>query len=248
MEMSAALKVSFSASRSRCQKTPAPAELRLIEFRVGVVMVEHEALSRENLEEKPDQEDEVGRIAGMDHVEAVAPPHLEREHELPEERDRVFDEIGRCAPRLDRQGMAIDPDAVDHLVGALIAGAFGTDHRHLVTRSAERGRLRPGTAVERNREVLHHDQHSELTAPSKYLREVPRALARKAQGTPMISVSRRKREASPDRQRKLRGRERLTSANHRSDRMRSLCPLGGVANRRDRRIPLSSAYRDRDPA
>ena len=144
-------------------KDPAPAELRLVEFRVGVVMVEHEALSRENLEEKPDQEDEVGRIAGMDHVEAVAPPHLEREHELPEQRDRVFDEIGRCAPRLDRQGMAIDPDAVDHLVRALIAGALGADHRHLVTRIAERGRLRPGTAVERNREVLHHDQHSELT-------------------------------------------------------------------------------------
>ena len=173
MEMSAALKVSFSASRSRCQKNSAVAELRLVEFRVGVVMVEQEALPRENLEEKPDQEDEVGRIAGMDHVEAVAPPHLEREHELPEQRDRVFDEIGRRAPRLDRQRMAIDPDAVDYLVPTLIARALGADHRHLVTCIAERGGLRPGTAVERNREVLHHDQHSELMPHRSTSQESP---------------------------------------------------------------------------
>ena len=193
MEISAALKVSFSASRNRCQKTPAPAELRLVELRVGVVMVEHEALAGENLEEQPDQKNEVGRIAGMDHVEAVAPPHLEREHELPEQRDRVFDEIGRGAARLDRQGMAIDPDAVDDLVRALIARALGADHRHLVTRVAERRRLRPGTAVERNREVLHHDQHSELTPHRSTSQESTRALARKAEGHPIICVSRRKR-------------------------------------------------------
>ena len=108
MEISAALKVSFSASRNRLPQEATPAELCLVEFRVGVVMVEHEALAGENLEEQADQENEIGRIAGVDHVEAVTPPHLEREHELPEQGDRIFDEIGCGAPRLDRQGMAID--------------------------------------------------------------------------------------------------------------------------------------------
>ena len=162
MEISAALKVSFSASRNRLPQDAPPAELRLVELRVGVVMVEHEALAGENLEEQRDQKNEVRRVAGMDHVEAVTPPHLEREHEFPEQGDRVLDEIGSGAARLDRQGMTIDPNAVDDLVRALIAWSLGADHRYLVTRVTERRRLRPGAAIEGNREVLDDDQHSEL--------------------------------------------------------------------------------------
>ena len=72
-------------------------------------MIEHEALAGKKLEEQPNKKNEVRRIAGMDHVEAMPSPDLQREHELPEQRDRVFDEIGRGAPRLEEQ----DVDGID---------------------------------------------------------------------------------------------------------------------------------------
>ena len=37
-------------------------------------MIEDEALACENLEEKADQENEIGWIAGVDHVEAMTTP------------------------------------------------------------------------------------------------------------------------------------------------------------------------------
>ena len=57
-------------------------------------MIKYEALAGENLEEQTDQEDEIGRIAGVDHVEAVAAPNIQREQEFPKQCDGIFDEIG----------------------------------------------------------------------------------------------------------------------------------------------------------
>ena len=60
-------------------KYSAPAELRLEKFRVGVVMVNTKLFPAKILKNRPIRKMRSGRIAGMDHVEAVAAPNLQRE-------------------------------------------------------------------------------------------------------------------------------------------------------------------------
>ncbi len=67
-------------------KQTTPAELRLVQLGIDVVVIEQEALAAEQLEEAADQENVVGRVAGMDRVKAVPPQHAAGEHELPEQR------------------------------------------------------------------------------------------------------------------------------------------------------------------
>src|SRR5207247_7256796 len=62
----------------------ATAELRLIELRVDVVVVEDEFLPEE-LEEAADEEEEVRRIARVDRVEAAREEHAPRDREGPPE-------------------------------------------------------------------------------------------------------------------------------------------------------------------
>jgi hypothetical protein len=54
----------------------APAELGLVELGARVVVVEDE-LPAEELEERADQEEKVGRIAGVDHVESTGKKYLQ---------------------------------------------------------------------------------------------------------------------------------------------------------------------------
>jgi len=82
--------VSRSSATISFQKKFAAAEFRLVELRVDVVVVEDEPLA-EQLEEAADEEEEVRRIARMDHVEAAREKHAPGEHERPEERRAVLD-------------------------------------------------------------------------------------------------------------------------------------------------------------
>ena len=56
----------------------APAEFGFVQLGVDIVVVEQELLAKEQLEESPDQEDEIRRIARMDRVEAALAQHPER--------------------------------------------------------------------------------------------------------------------------------------------------------------------------
>ena len=93
-------------------------------------MVEYEALAAENLEEQADQEDEIGRIAGVNHVEAVAAPDPQGEQEFPEQCNRVFDEIGGGSSCFDRHGVAVDGYAVNDLMRLRIVWALRANHRY----------------------------------------------------------------------------------------------------------------------
>src|SRR6185437_9912290 len=121
----------------------AASEFRLVELRVDVVMVEEEALAGNHLVERADEEDVIGRIARVDGIEAVAPQDLEREHELPEERGGVLQHVPPGAPRLERQGMAVDVNAVQALVSRRVLASRRTDHRHLIATGLERSSFLP---------------------------------------------------------------------------------------------------------
>lgn len=54
------------------------------------MMIKDELRSKERLEEARDEEDEIRRIAGVDHIESARAPHAPCEAELPVERARIF--------------------------------------------------------------------------------------------------------------------------------------------------------------
>jgi predicted ATPase with chaperone activity len=132
-------------------------ELRLVELRVDVVVVEDEFLAQE-LEETADEEEEVRRVARMDHVEAAREEDAPRQEERVEERGGVLDRVAQRALGLHREVVAVDRDAVDLLETALEPLARGADDRDRVARVAERARLLPHPPVERAGKVLDEDQ------------------------------------------------------------------------------------------
>ena len=137
----------------------APAELRLIELRIEIVMIEHELLA-EQLEEAADQEKQVRRIAGMDDVESTGEEHPPGEQEGRDERNRVLHCIPGCARSLDRQVVAVDVDAVDRLELALVTAPRRADDRNDIARVAKGASLLPDTAIERAGQVLYQNQYA----------------------------------------------------------------------------------------
>src|SRR6185369_9140956 len=71
-------------------KAVATAKLRFVQLRVDVMVVEDELLA-EDLEERTDQKKQVGRIAGVDDVEASSQQNLPRQEECREQRNAVFE-------------------------------------------------------------------------------------------------------------------------------------------------------------
>ena len=74
----------------------APAELGFVQLRIGVVVIEQEFLA-EQLPEAADQEEQVGRIAGMDDVEALPEEYSPAQGEREGERGGIFEQVSRCA-------------------------------------------------------------------------------------------------------------------------------------------------------
>jgi hypothetical protein len=134
-----------------------PAELGFVQLRVDVVVVEDELLA-EQLEEPADQEEEVRRIAGMNHVEAARGEHPPAQRERLPARPPSTPARSPERRALERQVIAPDRDALQELELLLVPLARGADDRHGVARVAQRGGLLPHAAVEGTGQVLHQHQ------------------------------------------------------------------------------------------
>ena len=118
IETEAVAKVSRSQIRITHHSGPALAELGLVKLGADVVMVEQIAHPGQPV--APGQEeDQVGRVAAVDHVEAGAAADGAGEAEPGAERGAVFARIGeRAGMRLGRHRMAPDADPLDLLIRA----------------------------------------------------------------------------------------------------------------------------------
>ena len=149
-----------STTRSGKPSIAHSAPLRQQDLRAGVVLIvdERDALGPE---EPADQEEEVGRIAGVDHVEGVLPPDPASEAPGPPQHERVLSQVpGERRGRRGRR-IPVDPHTAELLVGAgVVPPALRTDHGHLIARRDERRALVPDAAVERHRQVL--DEHEDV--------------------------------------------------------------------------------------
>src|SRR5208337_2083862 len=106
-----------------------PLEFCLVELGVDVVMIEHEFFPEQEFEKSTDDEDQIGRIAGMDDVEPVGEENAPRQQRFPEERRGIFEQISEASAGIEWKRMAIDADAVDHLEARHGARALRADHR-----------------------------------------------------------------------------------------------------------------------
>src|SRR5262249_10069425 len=100
------------------------------------MVIKDEAFSPEDLVERAHQKNEIGRIAGMDHVKPMSPGNPDRENKLPKQRGRIFEQIAERALGLEPQGMAIDVDPIYHLLFRLEAFGAWADDRDLVVGAA----------------------------------------------------------------------------------------------------------------
>ncbi len=122
-------------------------------------MVEHVALA-EQFERQRHEEDQVRRVAAMDHVEAAREQDLHRQHELPKQGGRILGQVAQAGLGVLRHRVPIDLDAVEQLgtfVRRRAERADDGDHRPGVAQGA---RLLPDPAIERDRQVFHDDQNA----------------------------------------------------------------------------------------
>ena len=136
-----------------------PAKLRFEELGVEIVVIENEFLSDE-LEESTDQEEQIGRVAGVNDVETACKQHPPGEHKGPGECDRVLHRITRGARCFDGQVVAVDVNPVDRLEFLLAALASRAHDRHEITGVAQRTRLLPDAAVEGAGEIFDQEQYA----------------------------------------------------------------------------------------
>ena len=130
-------------------------------------MVIEDELLAEQLKKSADEEEQVGRIAGVNDVETAREEHPPGEHKGPGERDRVFHGVACRARRLDQQAVAVNVDPVDRLELALAAAPGGADDQHDVAGVPQGACLLPDPAVKRAGEVFDQDQDASRRALAK---------------------------------------------------------------------------------
>ena len=121
-------------------------------------MVEQEPLAAEPFERQRHQEDQVGRVAGVDRIETAPERDLQRQPHLVEQRRCIFDEVTLGAVRLQWQRVTMDIDAVQPLEPRLVPLADRADDRDLIASRYQRVGFLPHPPVERQRQVFDDDE------------------------------------------------------------------------------------------
>ena len=136
---------------------PAPVELGDVQLRANVVLIENE-FGAEKLIRQRDEKDQIGRIAGMDDVDAVPPPDPECQASLVVKRAGVFENETQDAARLQGDGMPIDGNAVYRFFGLRMQRRLGANDADLPARSRQCLGFLPDASIEGDGEVLDNDE------------------------------------------------------------------------------------------
>ena len=120
------------------------------------MLVEDEA-DAEQPEGQGGQEDEIGRVAGLNDGNALRPVDPEQQPEFVEQGEGIFRQKGQLAARLHRQRVAVDFYAVDLFIFLAVVLVQRADDADPVAGVAQGFRFLPDAAVEGNREILDDD-------------------------------------------------------------------------------------------
>ena len=125
MTTSAVANVIRSATATSDSRSLPAAELGLVELGQDVVLVEHHASPVEELVPRRHEEEQIGRVADLDHVEAALTPHSPREAAPHATGRRVLHEVAAARPPFDRHVVTIDVHALNGLDVGLAPAPFG---------------------------------------------------------------------------------------------------------------------------
>lgn len=99
-------------------------------------MVIEDVFYAKQLERQRHQENEVGRIAALNDINALFEVDFPCQHGFPEQRRAVFEQKSERPARFERQGMAMDFHAINDFVALLKPFALRADRRGPSGRSA----------------------------------------------------------------------------------------------------------------
>src|SRR5688572_17791283 len=100
---------------------------RLVEFGGKIMMVEHE-LRTQGLEWRSSRKDEVGRVAGMDYVEALPDEEAQEQPEFPCESDQILKTVAEQVGTFRRNGMPVDIYSLQDLTRSKGTRLLRADH------------------------------------------------------------------------------------------------------------------------
>src|SRR5581483_2524755 len=105
------------------------------------------------------------RVADMQDVEAAAEElHLEAQERGHQEAPEEFHHEADLALGVDRQRIAIDVDVLDRLAALVEAAHLRADDADGIAVLRQRGGFEPYPPVERDRQILDHDQNAGLSS------------------------------------------------------------------------------------
>ena len=136
-------------------------EFGLEHLRAEVMHIKDNAGAEEQLKGQSHEEEKVRRIAEVNHIEAATTAHrLPGMPKLADEGAGVFEEETERRAGLRRDPVAVDLNAIEHLLRLRVASHARADHRDLVTAIPQRTGFLPNPPVKGDREVFHEDEDS----------------------------------------------------------------------------------------
>jgi hypothetical protein len=93
----------------------------------------------------------------MDDFEVVFAPDFPGEPEFAPESGGIFGKETEEAAGLVRNPVAVDMDALEDLIGGVVAAHFWADNGHFVAGIPKGAGLLPDTAIQREREIFDND-------------------------------------------------------------------------------------------
>jgi hypothetical protein len=81
---------------------------------------------------KSNQENEVRRVAGMNHIKSMAPRNLDRQAQFVKKCAPILEKITKCAVRFVHEGVTVDVNPINLLVPLLGTFSDRTNDGNLV--------------------------------------------------------------------------------------------------------------------
>ncbi len=180
----------FQRAHGAVEQVLAAVEPGEVQLGHQVVLVEDEPRAAP-LQPQRRQEQQVGRVAGVDDVDRADPAG--QPGGVPQRRSVLPQVAGRPSGG-GAQRVAVDPHPVDHRfrLGVPLL-SLRADDVHLPARVAQRRALLPHPPVERHREVLHQDQRA-TGPPVAADRVIERCVTKQGPRTPVRPGAPRRRE------------------------------------------------------
>src|SRR6516164_586036 len=109
----------------------------------------------QQFERQGNQEDQIRRIAALNHMESAPQKDPPRIPKLPKQRTAVFPEVPNMAVPFFRHRVPVDVNPLNNLMPSIIVLAARAQHSHVISVLAQGAGLLPNTPVEGHRQILY---------------------------------------------------------------------------------------------